>query len=67
MILVGIFTEQLMKIKYLQLISQIETDMFIPKSHGGKAIKKAVNTPIEIIHDDGTRTVVGVVQKVQLG
>ena len=30
------------------------------------AVKNAVDTPIEIIHDDGTRTVVGVAQDVQL-
>lgn len=31
-----------------------------------EAVKKAVDTPIEIIHDDDTRTVVGVAQDVQL-
>lgn len=31
-----------------------------------EAVKNAVNTPIEIIHEDGTRTVVGVTQDVQL-
>lgn len=31
-----------------------------------EAVKNAVNVPIEIIHDDGTRTVVGVTQDVQL-
>lgn len=31
-----------------------------------EAVKKAVDTPIEIIHDNGTRTVVGVAQDVQL-
>lgn len=31
-----------------------------------EAIKNVVNTPIEIIHDDGTRTVVGVAQDVKL-
>ncbi|KAI4445228.1 hypothetical protein C823_007735 [Eubacterium plexicaudatum ASF492] len=29
-------------------------------------MKKAADIPIEIIHDDGTRTVVGVAQDVQL-
>lgn len=31
-----------------------------------EAVKNAVDTPIEIIHDDGTRTVVGVAHDVQL-
>lgn len=31
-----------------------------------EAVKNAVGIPIEIIHDDGTRTVVGVTQDVQL-
>ena len=31
-----------------------------------KAIKNAVNVPIEIINDDGTRTVVGIAQDVKL-
>ncbi len=31
-----------------------------------EAIKNAVNTPIEIINNDGTRTVVGVTQDVKL-
>lgn len=31
-----------------------------------KAIKNAVDTPIEIIHDDGTRTAVGVTQDIKL-
>ena len=31
-----------------------------------EAVKNAVDTPIEIIHDNGTRTVVGVAQDVQL-
>ena len=31
-----------------------------------EAVKNAVDVPIEIIHDDGTRTVVGVAQDVQL-
>jgi len=31
-----------------------------------EAVKNAVNTPIEIINDDGTRTVVGVTQDVKL-
>uniref|UniRef100_N2A4S9 Uncharacterized protein n=1 Tax=Eubacterium plexicaudatum ASF492 TaxID=1235802 RepID=N2A4S9_9FIRM len=31
-----------------------------------EAVKKAADIPIEIIHDDGTRTVVGVAQDVQL-
>lgn len=31
-----------------------------------EAVKNAVDTPIEIIHDDGTRTVVGVAQDVNL-
>jgi len=31
-----------------------------------EAVKNAVNTPIEIIHDDGTKTVVGVAQDVKL-
>lgn len=31
-----------------------------------EAVKNAVDTPIEIIHDDGTHTVVGVAQDVQL-
>ena len=31
-----------------------------------KAVKNAVNTPIEIIHDDGSRTMVGVAQDVRL-
>lgn len=31
-----------------------------------EAVKNAVDTPIGIIHDDGTRTVVGVAQDVQL-
>ena len=31
-----------------------------------EAVKNAVSIPIEIIHDDGTRTVVGVTQDVQL-
>lgn len=31
-----------------------------------EAVKNAVGVPIEIIHDDGTRTVVGVTQEVQL-
>lgn len=31
-----------------------------------KAIKNAVNTPIEIIHDDGTRTMIRVAQDVRL-
>ncbi len=31
-----------------------------------KAVKNAVDVPIEIIYDDGTRTVVGVAQDVKL-
>lgn len=31
-----------------------------------EAVKNAVGIPIEIIHDDGTRTVVGVTQDVRL-
>lgn len=31
-----------------------------------EAVKNAVNTPIEIINDDGTRTVVGAAQDVKL-
>lgn len=31
-----------------------------------EAVKNAVGVPIEIIHDDGTRTVIGVAQDVQL-
>lgn len=31
-----------------------------------EAVKNAVDIPIEIIHDDGSRTVVGVAQDVQL-
>lgn len=31
-----------------------------------EAVKNAVNIPIEIVHDDGTRTVVGVAQDVEL-
>ena len=31
-----------------------------------EAVKNAVGVPIEIIHDDGTQTVVGVTQDVQL-
>lgn len=31
-----------------------------------EAVKNAVDTPIEIIHDDGTRTVVGIAQDVKL-
>lgn len=31
-----------------------------------KAVKNAVNIPIEIIYDDGTRTVVGVAHDVEL-
>lgn len=31
-----------------------------------EAVKNAVDTPIEIINDDGTRTVVGVAQDVKL-
>lgn len=31
-----------------------------------KAVKNAVNTPIEIINDDGTRAMVGVAQDVRL-
>lgn len=31
-----------------------------------EAVKNAVNVPIEIIHDDGTRTVVGVTQDIKL-
>ena len=31
-----------------------------------EAVKNAVGVPIEIIHDDGTQTVVGVTQYVQL-
>ena len=31
-----------------------------------EAVKNAVDTPIEIIHDDGTRTVVDVAQDVRL-
>lgn len=31
-----------------------------------EAVQNAVGIPIEIIHDDGTRTVVGVTQDVQL-
>lgn len=31
-----------------------------------KAIKNAVNVPIDIINDDGTRTVVGIAQDVKL-
>ena len=46
--------------------SQIETDMYIQRSPGEKAIKNAVNVPIEIINDDGTRTVVGIAQDVKL-
>lgn len=46
--------------------NQIKTDMFIQKNHGKKAVKNAVGIPIEIIHDDGTRTQVGVAQDVQL-
>lgn len=31
-----------------------------------EAVKNAVGVPIEIIHDDGTRTVVGITQEMQL-
>ena len=31
-----------------------------------EAVKNAVNTPIEIINDDGTRTAVGIAQDVKL-
>lgn len=34
------------------------------KESWAKAVKNAIGVPIEIIHDDGTRTVVGVTQVV---
>ncbi len=36
------------------------------KESWDEAVKNAVNIPIEIINDDGTRTVVGVAQDVKL-
>ena len=36
------------------------------KESWGEAVQNAVGIPIEIIHDDGTRIVVGVTQDVQL-
>lgn len=46
--------------------NQIKTDMFIQKESWEEAVKNAVGIPIKIIHDDGTRTVAGVTQDVQL-
>lgn len=48
------------------LDNQIKKDMFIQKKSWEEAVKNAVGIPIEIVHDDGIRTVVGVTQEVQL-
>lgn len=63
-----------MRVENVKVTFDIPVHFGLPDKNGyvytkeswDEAVKNAVDIPIEIIHDDGTRTVVGVTQDVQL-